>query len=285
MKKTIYFVLGQTASGKTNFATKLAEEKGGELINCDSRQIYKNLDIITGKTDNPQGIHCVDIVEPDITFSAYEYATLAYNTIYDIVESDKTPIVVGGTGMYAYLLKYFDPKKEYKFTADLKYFDKFNLEDLQKKIQSEYSFIWEKLNESDRKNKRRLSAALHRLIYNTSLPIDVKSGNNLASIYDIKEYIFLHKDKKSMEIKLKQRIENRIRMGAVEECRKLLNRGFKHQDPGLMSIGYQSIFKFLDEKINEHEMREEWLIKERQYAKRQKIYFLKYFPEAEIIYN
>ena len=284
MKKIIYFVLGQTASGKTDFATKLAQENGGELINCDSRQIYKELNIITGKTDNPKGTCCVDMVDPDKPFSAYEYACHAYDITKKIIENKKVPIVVGGTGMYAYLLKYFDPKKEYKSPSDLKYFDKSTLEDLQKKIQSEYNFIWEKLNESDRKNKRRLCTALHRIIHNTSLPIEIKSENNLANLYKIKEYIFLHKDKESMEAKLKRRIKSRMQMGAVEECKKLLSMGFKYYDPGLMSIGYQSVFRFLDGEISETMMLEEWFVKERQYAKRQKTYLLKYFPSAEIRY-
>lgn len=286
MKKTIYFVLGQTATGKTSFATNLAKKENGELINCDSRQTYKHLDIITAKVDNPKDIavHCVDILNPDKPFSAYEYANTAFNAIGTIASQNKVPIVVGGTGMYAYLLKFFDPKKEYKVPEDIRYFDSFTLDDLQKKIQNEYSFIWERLNDSDKKNKRRLSSALQRLVFQTSLPIDIHSENNLANTFHIKEYVFLHKSKESQEEILMQRIEDRIKMGAIEECRELLDMGYSEEDPGLMSIGYQTVFKFLGGKISEAELRQEWLTKEKQYAKRQKTYFLKYFPSAEIIY-
>ena len=102
----IHFILGQTATGKTARAVRLAHEIGGELVNCDSRQVYTGLDIITGKTDNPTDIpmHMVDLVDVSARYNAHEYAMRAREIIGDIIARGKSPIIIGGTGLYAHYL-------------------------------------------------------------------------------------------------------------------------------------------------------------------------------------
>ncbi len=286
MKTKIHFILGQTATGKTGRAASLARELGGELINCDSRQVYKYLNIITGKTDNPTDVkvHCVDLVDPKESYSAYDYAANAYNETLRMITRSVPPIVIGGTGMYAYLLKYFDPDKVPIMTKAPRYFDSFTLVELQEKISSEYKFIWNELNESDRKNKRRLSAALQRLLYGNSQTVNFDAINNLANSHKLRETILLYKDESSLEMRLRTRISDRLKLGAICECENLLAAGYKSTDPGLVTIGYQSIFSYLQGRITEKAMLDEWFTRERQYAKRQKTYLLKYFPDAKIIY-
>lgn len=229
MKNKIYFILGQTASGKTAFATKLAKElKTAELINCDSRQTYKYLDIITGKIDNPKDIpvHMVDLVDPKDYYSGYDYALETRKKIDDLLSQGITPIVVGGTGMYAYLLTYINPnipKNRFQVPTDLKGVTIYNL---QKELTEKYPFIWNKMTDSDKKNKRRLAGALHRLTYGSSSLIDPKSDNNIANKYETEVTILLHKDQTSLNEKLKLRVKSRLSMGAIEECKILLTKGY-----------------------------------------------------------
>ncbi len=285
-KPTIHFILGQTASGKTQLATKIAKEKNGAIINCDSRQVYTGLNIISGKIDNPKDIEilCTDIVTPRDIFSAYDYSIMAITEIEKLVQDDTTPIVVGGTGMYAYLLKNIDPKQKMSFKKQDSNMNDVTMEKLQTEIQLKYPFIWEKLNPSDRQNKRRLINAIERMITGSTGPIDMRSQNTLANRYKIVEKILLHKDPETLETRIRNRVSERIQNGAIEECENLLRDGYVLADPGLNSIGYRSVFKFLNREISESQMLEEWFLKERQYAKRQKTYLLKYFPNAETIY-
>lgn len=285
-KPIIHFILGQTGVGKTKMASDIARNSKGVMVNCDSRQVYKGLDIITGKIDNPKDVEvlCTDIVTPKDIFSAYDYSITAIDVIEKLVSENKTPIVVGGTGMYAYLLKNIDPKQKMSFKKQDSNMNDVTLEKLQDEIQLKYPFIWEKLNPSDRQNKRRLTNAIERMIAGSAGSIDIKSQNTLANRYTLVEKIFLHKDPGSLETRIRNRVFERIQNGAIGECEKLLRDGYVLADPGLNSIGYRSVFKFLNREISESQMLEEWFLKERQYAKRQKTYLLKYFPNAETIY-
>lgn len=96
----IYIVYGPTASGKTKLATDLAEKFNGELISADSRQIYRYMSIGTGQTDNPPGIHLTNFLNPDEVYSVSKWQKSAYYLISRILQAGKTPIVVGGTGLY-----------------------------------------------------------------------------------------------------------------------------------------------------------------------------------------
>lgn len=103
MKKVIV-ILGQTATGKSNLAVKLAKKINGEVISADSRQIYKNLDIGTGKITQKEmhGVphHLIDVTNPKNKFTVVEYQKLAISAMADILARSKTPIICGGTGFY-----------------------------------------------------------------------------------------------------------------------------------------------------------------------------------------
>src|SRR3989344_2796407 len=99
-------ITGQTATGKTDLALKLSKKHNGELINFDSRQIYRYLDIITGKDLPVSQIHLYDIVTPDQYFSSFDYALRAEEIIKNVINRGKTPILVGGTYLYLKHLLY-----------------------------------------------------------------------------------------------------------------------------------------------------------------------------------
>lgn len=286
-KETIHFILGQTAVGKTNMVADLARASQGAIINCDSRQIYKGLNIITGKIDNPTDLKvlCTEIVTPGEIFSAYDYSIFAINEIENLVSSNVAPFVVGGSGMYAYLLKNIDPGQKILAKKSNVAIHNISLEELQSEIQTKYPFIWERLNPSDRQNSRRLINAIERMITGSASPIDTKSPNTLANRYKVVEKVLLHKDPTTLELRIRERVSKRLENGAIGECQSLLKEDYSLEDPGLNTIGYKSVFKYIAGEMSYDQMIEDWVLKEKQYAKRQKTYFLKYFPDAEIIYT
>ena len=338
MSPKLIFILGQTATGKTARAVALAKKQGGELINCDSRQIYRELNIITGKTDNPTDVpmHLVDVVSPNEPFSAFDFAQQGIVSIQEIVARGKVPIVVGGTGNYVRMLLYLDPQHQSsssglprldetsgevgtrgskihsrgfpiptspsatsrrgesgmtELTSEniitqqnkTRYLENLSKQDLQQKLMQLDNDVYSKLNPSDKENPRRLIRAIQRTENDTGEILDLDSPHALANQFEVDMIVLLHKDQESLHARISKRVDERLSSGAVEECRSLLEKGYKPSDPGLATIGYQSIFKHLAGVIDYETMKTEWAMKERQYAKRQKTYLLKYFPQAEII--
>ena len=285
----IHFILGQTATGKTARAVRLAHEIGGELVNCDSRQVYKELDIITGKTDNPTDIpmHMVDLVDVSVRYSAHEYAMRAREIIGDIIARGKSPIIVGGTGLYAHYLLHmkespatsYEPETKLPINTD----ESGSVEDIQMKIGSINPTALENLNESDRANPHRLLSLLAKL-QNPSYvsPLDTKV--TLFPGVPHKIQILLHDSPQTARDRLSQRVAARLAAGAVEECRQLLEHGHTPEMSGLQTLGYTQLFAYLSGALSLEDATQQWLVAECKYAKRQKTYFKKYFPLAEIVF-
>lgn len=282
--KTIYFVLGQTATGKTARAAKLARETNGELINCDSRQVYKHLNIITGKTDNPTDVpmHMVDIVDPLIRYSAHEYSVETKKVISDLILRNITPIIVGGTGLYAYYLLHLNPNHKTSALLDQKEcvrIDSLDIYELEKEITRQDPHALEKLNPSDRANPHRLGSLLKKILdpdYVSPLFPTV----TLADSSTIKATVLLHDNPEEMRARISNRVTSRIKNGAIEECQQLLNQGYTSEMPGLQTLGYAQIFSHLRGECTIEEAEGVWIDKECQYARRQKRYLSKYIPEA-----
>src|SRR3989339_604332 len=150
-------VTGQTATGKTRLALELAKKYNGELVNFDSRQIYKYLDIITGKDIPKEKIWLYDIVTPDQYFSSFDFVKLVIPIITDIKKRGKTPILVGGT--YLYLKHFLYGIDNNNSPPDFKLREKLNnksVDYLQKMLIKLNKTVFENLNHSDQLNPRRL---------------------------------------------------------------------------------------------------------------------------------
>ncbi|MCX7955607.1 MAG: tRNA (adenosine(37)-N6)-dimethylallyltransferase MiaA [Patescibacteria group bacterium] len=290
-------ITGQTATGKTNLALKYAQKYNGELINFDSRQVYKHLDIITGKDISSKNqyqllkkinnfdigyyqieinqnqsqtfsikIWLYDIVKPNQYFSSYEYIKLAQYIIKDIEKRKKTPIFVGGTYFYLkHLLYGFD----YKTPPDFKLREKLNkksVDELQKILLNLNKDVALQMNQSDWQNPRRLIRKIEIFsLKNSSLKSKKEKIN-------IKPKIFIglkFKNREEAYQKIKQRVEKRINQGAINEAKKLLEMGYKKTDPGLQTIGYKQIIEYLEGKISKEKAIENWITAEIQYTKRQ----------------
>ncbi|MGB9883265.1 MAG: tRNA (adenosine(37)-N6)-dimethylallyltransferase MiaA [Microgenomates group bacterium] len=290
-------ITGQTATGKTSLAIEMAKKYHGEIINFDSRQIYKYLNIITGKdldkfaniqyqisnikyqdefinfysfslnSQNESKLWLYDIVEPNQYFSSYEYAKLATKIIDDIQKRGKTPILVGGTYFYLkHLLYGFD----FQIPPDFKLREKLNqktvgeLQQILKKLDSE---IESKMNQSDWHNPRRLIRKIEIYQYQN---LRSAFSKNKKPKFIIKKFIGLkYKHKEELKKAIEKRVEKRLQKGAIDEVKKILQLGYKKTDPGLQTIGYKQLIEYLEGKVSQKQAIENWIIAEMQYAKRQ----------------
>lgn len=285
----IIVITGQTATGKTKLALELSKKESGELINCDSRQIYKHLDIITGKdiinkefykykkfkslnigyylANDEVKLWLYDIVDPKQYFSSYNYQQCAFSVIKKIFAEGKTPIIVGGAYFYLkHLLYGFDYRVPPNFPLREKLNNK-SVDYLQKSLISLNPQIYNNLNESDRQNPRRLIRKIE--IELDILPVTPTTP--MSPISPISPTIiglcFQEKDRLSQAIE--KRVEKRLKQGAIEEVERLLKMGYQETDPGLKTIGCQQIIKYLKGESTKKEAINQWITAEIQYAKRQ----------------
>ena len=270
--KKIIIITGQTSTGKTRLAREMKKKLNGELINCDSRQIYKHLDIITGK--DVADIHLYDIVDPKQYFSSFDYVNEAVPVIQKILLSCKTPILVGGTYLYIkHLLYGTDTERIPPDWAKRSKFNSKTIKELQAYLKKISPETYHALNNSDLHNPRRLMRKIEIASYrqkgkNLHTP---KTLADTLGIPDLSiEIIGLaFKSRDTLVTSIRKRVEKRMKAGAMDEVAKLLTLGYIKSDPGLQTIGYQQLIPVVEKKIPLEKAVEDWIMKEVQYAKRQ----------------
>lgn len=262
-------ITGQTATGKTKLAQELVKKHNGELINFDSRQIYKHLDIITGKDIPKTKIWLYDIIFPNQYFSSFDFVKLATAIIKDVEDRNKIPILVGGTYLYLkHLLYGIDDNNS---PPDFKLREKLNNKSvnyLQKMLIKLNTTVFENLNHSDQFNPRRLIRKIEIASSQKGtlfIRSDLKRTDLIPKIFIGLRY----KDKSKLREAIEKRLEERLKNGAIDEVKKILEMGYKESDPGMKTIGYQQIIKYLNKKLTKEKAIEDWINKEIQYAKRQ----------------
>jgi tRNA dimethylallyltransferase len=273
--KKIVFIGGPTASGKTNIAVEIAKNFNGELINADSRQIYKYLDIGTNKGDikNIDGknyiddipIHLVSFLEPNIRYNVFDFKQSAINLIEDIINRGKLPIIVGGTGLYidSIIKNYQLLEGNTNLRADL---EKMSTSELQTNLEKNFFEEFSKLNNSDKLNPRRLVRLLEKL----HSP-ELNFSNNKIE-YD---YIFIYPEH-NLELLLttiENRVEQMFKNGIVSETKKVLDLGFSKDSVALQGTGYKQVIELLENKISGKKCIELVKTSHKQYAKRQITWF------------
>jgi tRNA dimethylallyltransferase len=272
-------VAGPTASGKTSLAIDLALALNGEIVSCDSMQIYRGMDIGTAKPDMDErkGIphHMMDIADPTEDYSVARYVEEASRCIDDIFRRGKVPVVVGGTGLYMdALIKglYFSNGTRNgilrKRIEDLH--DRFGGPRLYRHLKSIDPGAADKIHPNDRK---RLCRALE-VYYGSERSISAhnEETRKLPPRYNA-VYIGLdYKDRQILYSRINDRVDQMFQMGLVEEVKRLLNKG-ELSATASQAIGYKEIIAAINENLPLESATEEIKRATRRYAKRQLTWF------------
>lgn len=278
-KKNIYAIVGPTASGKTALGVELALRIGGEIINCDSVQIYTEIQTATAKpsTEEMRGVphHLIGYVAPHVNYTAADWARDAAEKIHEIERRNKIPILVGGTGFYLRALRqpFFEsPKTDEKLRAKLL------------KIKSEKGAehlykILQKLDPlSARKNQPRDYVRATR-----ALEVYFQTGKRLSEIQperaappefaDRIEIFALNPPREQLYEKINRRAEIHFENGLIEEVKHLREAGVKDETNALGAHGYRRVCEFLRGERTLESAIEKTKQDVRNYAKRQMSWF------------
>lgn len=276
----IIVVLGPTASGKSDFAVDLALKENGEIISADSRQVYKGLDIGTGKitAEEMKGVqhHMLSTYDVDEDVSVARYARDAAPIIEAILARGKTPIICGGTGQYIDAL-IFDtqlpavpPNKQLR--EDL---EKLSTEELVARLAARDP---SRLATIDTHNRVRLIRALEIV---ESLghvpPQDTPQFRYETTIY------IMNPSRELLRERITKRLEKRLALGMIDEVATLLKHGYSPAHMKRFGLEYDVIARYIQGLLTEEKMKEELINKSMQYAKRQQTWNKKYAPWAQYI--
>ena len=278
MKEQVIVICGPTASGKTSLGIKLAKKIEGEIVSCDSMQIYKDMTIGTAKpTDEERKEakhYLVDFVMPNERYSVAEYKKDAEYTIEQIIKSGKKPIIVGGTGLYlnslVYGIDYPNIETDLNYRQELE--DRVNkegLENLYKEANKIDSKAMEKISSNDKKRILRILEIYHST-GKTKTQLEEDSRKN-GPKYDYKIFV-LNMDREKLYDRINKRVDIMIEDGLIDEVKQLLKK-YKEFPTAMQGLGYKEVVEYLENKLTKVEMIEKIKMETRRYAKRQLTWF------------
>src|SRR5699024_1936179 len=269
MKKSkLLIIIGPTAIGKTDLSIKIAQEFKGEIISGDSMQVYKGMDIGTGKItrDETKGIphHMIDILEPSESFSVADFQEQVASLVKDIESRGKLPIIVGGTGHYIKALI-----DGYEFNEE----DVLLIEEKTKEYESyDSSILYEKLlkfdptNDVHPNNRQRV---IRQLVKKT-MPKQEKKAYTKENDY-VTFVLGLTTDRSVIYERINQRVLKMFESGLEEEVKKLFKNGLSKT--ASQAIGYKEFLPYFKGEASIDSVVERVQAHSRQYAKRQLTYF------------
>lgn len=265
-------IIGVTASGKTSLAVKLAYETGGEIISADSRQIYRRMDLGTGKdiseyTCNGKQIpyHLIDICEPGYKYNLYQYKRDFTNALKDIQSRGKLPIICGGTGLYVetvlkgYAMPEVPENKELRDSLADK-----TLEELTA-ILSQYKTLH---NTTDVDSCKRAIRAIEIAEYYKTLPQPELEDSPLDTLL-----VAIDIDREIRRANITKRLHQRLEDGMVAEVESLLNEGIAPEDLIYYGLEYKYLTEYVIGKTTYEQMVSGLEIAIHQFAKRQMTWF------------
>jgi len=297
--RKLLFIVGATATGKTSLALNIAKKFNGELISADSRQVYRGMNIGTGKDipksfefrnsnfefggkkipfyGNGPKIWGYDLVEPDEEFSVAFFLRVARIVCQDIWKRGKLPIVVGGTGLYISALEKPMPTMSIQPNTRLrKQLEMASIRKLQQNLKQTDPIHYAEMNDSDRKNPRRLVRAIEIAKYLLAHPEMKKKatptvvGRNISTLR-----IGLKAPKHLLYKRIDESVNRRIEQGAEKEIRSLMSRGYGFDLPAFSALGYRQWKSFFAGVATKRQAINRWLLDEHAYARRQLTWFKK----------
>ena len=280
MKQKVIVIVGPTASGKTSLSIELAKKINGEIISCDSMQIYKKMDIGTAKVtkEEMQGIkhYMIDIVSPDERFSVSDYKNQAEKIIEEILQKGKTPIVVGGAGLYAdsliYGIEYGEMELDEDYRQKLEEIaQKEGLEVLYKKAVQIDEIAMQKISPNDEKRIIRILEIYHST-GKTKTEVEIESRRN-APKYDYRVFA-IDMDREKLYNRINARVDIMLENGLIDEVKNILNE-YREFPTAMQGLGYKEVVEYLNGITSKGEMIEKLKQETRRYAKRQLTWFRK----------
>ncbi len=273
---TLIFIVGATATGKSELSLQLAERLNGEIVNADSMQLYRGMDIGTAKL-SPQerrGIphHLIDVLDVNQDASVAEYQGWARSKIDELLGSGKSVIVVGGTGLYVKAI-----------------LDELNFPDTDPEVRARLSeeadrigggAMHQRLGKLDpaaaaaipKENVRRVVRALE-VIEITGKPFTANLPRAGASYYPVAKQFGLVMERDDLKERIDRRVDLMWSEGFVGEVRALIEQGITTGKTAKAALGYNQIISFLEGRISEAEAKEETKRATRAYARRQETWF------------
>jgi tRNA dimethylallyltransferase len=271
MAKNLVVVLGPTASGKTHLAAKLAYDLQGEIISADSRQIYKNMDIGTGKDLNQYIIngrripyHLIDLVAPENEFNLFEFQNRFYKIFSELIEKKILPVLVGGTGLYlesvltGYNMPHVPINQELRKDLNRK-----SKDELQKMLLALKPHLH---NKTDLEDSERIIRAIE---------IEwARSAKDQTQKPDINAVVFgIRWERSTLRQRITVRLKERLEQGMIEEVMKLHTAGLTWTKLESFGLEYRFISQYLQRKITFVEMTNKLNTAIHQFAKRQETWF------------
>jgi tRNA dimethylallyltransferase len=271
-KQHIIVVCGPTATGKSDYAVALAKKINGEIISADSRQVYRGLDIGSGKITKREmksvPHYLLDVANPTRVFSVAQYQKLTIKAIADIVKRGKMPIICGGTGFYIESVVYEQNLPQVKPDAALrKKLEQLPTEELAQKLQLLDHNRFESI---DTKNRVRLIRAIEIATLLGSVPKTTRIKK-----YDI-EWHYLDLPDDILKERIHTRLLKRIKKGMVAEVAHLHHSGISWKRLEALGLEYRYLALYLQEKITKAAMLTELESSIWHYVKRQRTWFKKY---------
>lgn len=279
MNNKVYIISGPTAVGKSAVAIQLAKKLDGEIVNCDSVQIYKHMDIGSAKPSEAElkevPHHLFSIVNPDYKMTVATYQKLAFAIIDNILERGKTPIVVGGTGLYLNSIIYdmdFAGKAEDVTRRK-------ELEEMAKKMGPEYMHAYlsgidaEAAERIHPNNVRKVIRAIEA--YELGDGIKSLSSCPLNDKYDF-EFFALNMDREWLYDRINRRVISLIKQGLIAEVEGLIDMGYSPENPSMKAIGYKEVVSYIQGEVDQVTAIKLIMRNSRRYAKRQITWLKRY---------
>ena len=279
-KQQVIVIAGPTASGKTKLAIELAKKINGEIISCDSMQIYKEMNIGTAKPtlEEMQGIphYMIDIISPEERFSVSDYKTMAEQKIEEVLQKGKVPILVGGTGLYVnsliYGIEFVEIEYDEKYRQELeKRVETEGLQTLYEEAQQIDEEAMKIISANDKKRILRVLEIFHQTGMTKTKQDELSRKNGPK--YDYKVFA-INIDREILYNRINKRVDQMLEDGLIKEVEDIYGK-YNSFPTAMQGIGYKEVVEYLQKNISKEEMIEKIKQESRRYAKRQLTWFRK----------